>query len=132
MRRVAALTLTLATVACASPVAEQIMGRNLPTMTPLSTPSGELQLVSSTARFIGGERAVLEVVGELRNTAPEVKKRVRVTAILYTADGRVIATSYAFSTPEDVPPGALGTFGVTFLVPPPDVASYRLHFEAAK
>ena len=73
------------------------------------------------------------VVGEVENGGNTTAKFVKVTMTFYDANGTVVGTSFTYTDPHDLAPGAKGPFDLILMsasIPINQIKHYSLHLDS--
>jgi len=78
------------------------------------TPASKPQLSVTETRRFEDEAGVFHIKGLIKNVGSTTAKRIKVAAIIYGRDTRVINVNFAYVTPPNLAPGKQGTYDVIF------------------
>ncbi|MDQ6668429.1 MAG: Ig-like domain-containing protein [Thermoproteota archaeon] len=95
---------------------------------PPPTPNGSLRILSHTS-YIDSVGA-FHVVGEVENNSSKTAKFVEIIGTFYNSNGTVVGTSFTFTKPHDLAPGAKAPFDLILIsasVPTNQIKHYSLH-----
>ena len=80
---------------------------------PATSKSKPQLSVTETRRF-EDEAGFFHIKGSIKNVGTTTAKRIKVAAVIYGRDTRVINVNFAYVNPPNLAPGELGTYDVIF------------------
>jgi hypothetical protein len=80
---------------------------------PTTTESKPQLSVTETRRF-EDETGFFHIKGTIKNVGSTTAKRIKVAAVIYGRDTRVINVNFAYVNPPNLAPGEQGTYDVIF------------------
>ncbi len=78
------------------------------------TPQTGAQLAAANLKRFEDDAGFFHVTGSIQNVGSTTAKRIKVAAIIYNRDNRVINVGFTYSNPPKLAPGQLATYDVSF------------------